>query len=316
MKLWTSVSLLATASLLSAGCQSSQETFATPAAAADRLVAATAARDASALKSLLGSRMSELGSGDPEQDKADFQRFSAALEREHKLIESPDGTMLLEVGGEGWTFPAPIIPDGKKWRFDTAAGIEELTDRRVGDNEISTIAACRYYVDAQHAFFDADPDHDGVKTYAQRIVSTEGHRDGLYWPDQPGEPESPLGPQIQAAVAAGDLKANSPRPGYLGYRYKILKAAGPGAPGGAKSYLDPAGHLTGGFALIAWPVDYGHSGVMTFLVGPDGKVHERNLGASGNATATATTDYDPAAPWKPVQDSDKSSVMPISSPVK
>jgi Protein of unknown function (DUF2950) len=306
--------LILPVSLLAVGCQSRQETFATPQAAVDRLAAATVAQDGHAIKAILGEQVGELGSGNAEQDALDFQRFAAAMAREHTLNVRPDGTQVLQVGGTGWTFPAPLVSDGKRWRFDTAAGVEEMLNRRVGDNELATIAACRYIVEAELAYFAADPDNDSVKSYAARIVSTEGRHDGLYWPSEPGQPESPLGPRITAAVASGNLRPDSRHSGYKGYHYHILKSAGPDAPGGARPYVDANGRMTGGFAVIAWPADYSRSGVMSFLVGPDGVVYEADLGPDTAATAKAIEAYNPDAQWKPVQDSDSRSVTPVASP--
>jgi hypothetical protein len=187
--------------------------------------------------------------------------------------------------------PIPILKRGNGWAFDPRAGADEIRTRRVGRNELDAVQAALAYVDAQNEYAAQDRDSDGRPEFAQRIVSTPGKQDGLYWAALPGEPESPLGP-----LFAGDAPGSD---GYHGYRFHILKAQGPNAPGGARNYV-VNGHMTEGFALVAWPARYGETGVKTFIVGRDGQVYEKNLGPKTDAIARAMTRFDPDASWSKV----------------
>ena len=213
----------------------------------------------------------------------------------------PDGRLYLAVGEQGWVFPAPMVNESGRWRFDTEQGIEAIYDRRIGQNELSVIRACNGYVRAQQAYFEMDPDGDGVKTFAQKLRSTPGQRDGLWWPDAPDAPQSPLGPLVAAAVSRGEAQdfAEMPteRQPYRGYYFKPLLRQGASASGGAKEYVDADGRMTGGFALIAWPAEYGTTGVMSFIVSQDGVVFERDLGETTSQVAEQTAEFDPGAGW-------------------
>lgn len=288
------------------GCaQSSQPqqlTFDTPEDAARALYQATQSRNREELERIFGPELAELASGSERQDDADFQRFSAAFDRKWALQEEPDGRYYLAVGEQAWVFPAPIVADNGRWRFDTERGIEDVLDRRIGQNELSAINVCDAYVRAQQEYFAMDPDGDGVKTYAQTLRSTPGQRDGLWWPDSEDGPQSPLGPLVASAVARGETadlpQQNGTRQPYRGYYFKQLLRQSSNANGGERAYLDSAGRMTSGFALIAWPAEYGTTGVMSFMVSQDGVVFQRDLGEQTSEVAEQTAEFDPGAGWK------------------
>jgi hypothetical protein len=277
--------------------------FATPDAAAQALIEAAAAEGPEALLTVLGPDLADLVSGDPVADAADRRwfvenaRLSAQIED-----ETPDSAWLV-IGPEDWPFPIPLFKDEQGWYFDTAAGADEILNRRIGRNELFTLATLRAIVEAQREYAAADPQGAGKPAYARFILSSPGQRDGLYWPTQPGEPQSPLGPAIAEAAAMGyDITPSreGPRP-FHGYFYQILTAQGDQAPGGAQNYLE-ADRLTGGFGLLAWPASYGESGIMTFQVNQRGLVYERDLGEDTAALAPAIEAYDPGEGWLPAVD--------------
>jgi hypothetical protein len=287
------------------GCASGsrQLNFSTPEAAAEALHDACRNRDRDQLKRIFGPEMEKLASGNPRQDQADFQRFAAAFDRKWALMRESDDQAYLVVGEQAWQFPAPIVNDNGKWRFDTGRGIEDMDDVRLGNNELSAIRACDAYVQAQHEYFDMNPEGGVVKSYAAKIRSSPGRRDGLWWPDSPDAPQSPLGPLVAAAVQRGELETSAAqgRQPYRGYYFKPLVRQSAGANGGAKEYVDASGRMTNGFGLIAWPAVYNKTGVMTFIVSQDGVVFQRDLGAetarvAENAVAFDSSGWDPLAP--------------------
>jgi hypothetical protein len=205
-----------------------------------------------------------------------------------------------------------------KWRFDTAAGKDEILNRRIGQNELDVIQVCNAIVDAEREYAQRDPQGTGLPVYADRVISDEGQRNGLYWKTSENEEPSPLGPLVAAAVKEGygmrKSAAEAPKP-YHGYYYRLLKEQGPNAPGGAMNYVIK-GKLIGGFAVMAYPADYGNSGIMSFIVNQDGVVYQRDLGPESASVATATTAYDPGPDWKKVdqgQPSDQSPMQPAST---
>jgi len=202
---------------------------------------------------------------------------------------------IVHIGRDDWPFPIPIVREGDGWRFDTAAGKEELLNRRIGRNEITTIAVCRTYVDAQKEFARR------FHVYAQSFRSTPGKQDGLYW-EATDHDASPLGPLVASATAEGyqhGEAGDAPSP-YHGYLFRILTKQGAGAPGGVKDYVKD-GRMTGGFALVAWPAEHGSSGVMTFLVSEQGVVFQKDLGDGTTEAAKAITAYDPDGSWEPTR---------------
>lgn len=301
--------LVALVALAAGGCATkvdpnAQTVFISPHQAARMLADAARARDAAAVRQMFGPQFEQIASGgDALQDDGDFQRFAAAYDRRHEVRAITPSRSILIVGEHGWVFPAPIVYAPGGWHFDAVAGMEEMTNRRIGRNELGAIDACRAYVAAQRQYYAMDPDGDGVPAYAMQVLSDPGRRNGLYWPDDPaaGVPMSPLGPRF-AGASPEALRPNAAtgRRNYRGYYYKILRQQAGSAPGGAGSYVDESGRMTRGFALIAWPAEYGKTGVMSFCVGPDGVVYQGDLGPAGDAVANRVTAYDPAG-WTPVR---------------
>jgi hypothetical protein len=279
-----------------------QRYFQGPGAALDALVGAVRTGDAKTLNAIFGPGSESLrASGDPVADKAALKKFlDAAEERSELNYASPD-RVLFSFGEDDWPFPIPLVKSGKGWSFDTAAGKEEMVNRRIGRNELHAIAVMREMVEAQGEYAAADPTGSGVRQYAQKIVSSKGARDGLYWPAEAGGGESPLGELIAVAVKEGYSAADKSKPTpYHGYYFRILKAQGKRAPGGAKSYVTD-GKMTGGFAVLAWPAEYGAGGVKSFLVNQQGILFEKDLGPDTEKLAAATTEYDPDDSWDPVR---------------
>jgi hypothetical protein len=279
-----------------------QDVFATPDAGVTALIAATRADQKAELLKILGPQAEKLvHSGDKVADKNTRARITAAYDKAHKLETEDDGRQVLVVGEEEWPMPIPLVYVGSGWQFDTAAGMDEILNRRIGRNELNVIEVCRTYVDAQREFAAQHKLGDHGHEYAQRFVSTEGKQDGLYWPTAEGQPESPFGPLIATATAEGySDKALGKLTPYHGYYYKILKAQGPHAPTGAKDYMVD-GHMTRGFALVAFPARYGDSGVMTFIVNRHGIVFEKNLGPATAKIAARITTFDPDDSWHVVR---------------
>jgi hypothetical protein len=266
-----------------------QDAFATPEAAASAFVDAIARNDEDAMRKVLGADWRRyIPTVDIDQD--DVYAFLAAYAKSSKVLRDGADKAQLAVGSNDWTLPIPIVRRGDSWRFDTRAGAEEMRVRRIGRNELSAMQAALAYYDAQREYATQDRNGDGVLEYAQLIISTPGKRDGLYWAALIGEPESPLGPLF------GDEKTGD---SYHGYHFRILKAQGPGARGGAYDYRIK-GRMTAGFALIAWPAKYGDTGVMSFMVSHDGQLYEKNLGPGTDAIARGITRFDPDATWRKV----------------
>ena len=276
-----------------------QRHFASLDEAVQALIDALRSGDKKAMLAVLGSDAnSVVSSGDAVSDRRARERFVAAYDDKHRL-EAGGGKVVLIVGPEDFPFPIPIVPDGPDWRFDTAAGKEEIVNRRIGQNELNTIQVCLAYVDAQREYYASDPDGDALLQYARKFASSEGKRDGLYWPTKPGEPPSPLGPLVARARGEGYAKRSANPVAYWGYHYRILTAQGKDAPGGAYDYL-AHGKLMGGFALVAYPAQYGVSGVMTFIVNQDGVVYQKNLGPNSAAIARAMKQFNPDSTWQKV----------------
>jgi len=282
--------------------QPKQKTFASPEEAVKALIDAAKAGNTKELSAIFGpAGRKTLSSGDAVQDREDREKFLKAYEVKNALVQDGDSKAVLHVGTEEWSFPIPIVKKGGKWSFDTKKGKEELTNRRIGRNELNTIQTCLAYVDAQREYVAKDRDGDGFFEYAQKFVSTPGKKDGLYWETKPGEEESPFGDLFVKATSEGYKKTgNKPVP-YHGYFFKILKAQGSNAPGGAYDYI-VNGSMIGGFGMVAYPARYGASGVMTFVVNHDGIVYEKNLGKDTAKIAQTIKLFDPDKTWKKVKD--------------
>ncbi len=277
--------------------------YATPDEAIQALLDAVASGESGALAKVLGTEPGELGSGDPIADANALEEFLAVAEAVNiEQAEGDEDLAIVTMGEDEWPFPVPLVRDAQGWYFDAATGKEEIFNRRIGRNELSTIETMRAYVQAQDEYAGEDRNGDGVKEYARRLMSTAGARDGLYWPTAEGEPESPMGPLIAEAVGEGYKpgQGGGSKP-FHGYLFRALTAQGENAPGGAKEYLVD-GHLTGGFALLAYPAEYGNSGVMSFLVNQSGIVYEADLGPETATAAAAITAYNPGEGWTAVTD--------------
>lgn len=276
-----------------------QKTFASPEDAAKELIAALQSGDAKAMLDVLGAGSGKVvQSGDPVADKASGERFVQAYEEANRLEKSGDVRAVLSVGKDFWPFPIPIVKEAASWRFDARQGQEEILNRRIGRNELSTVQAVLAYVDAQREYYLRNPQGDSLLHYAQRFGSTPGKRDGLYFPTKAGERPSPLGPLFSAAKAEGYAKSEGGAPiSYHGYRYRILRGQGASAEGGAYDYV-AQGRMIGGFALVAWPASYANSGVMTFIVNHAGVVYEKDLGPDTAALVQKITRYNPDKSWK------------------
>ena len=233
-----------------------------------------------------------IASGDRSADQAMRKNFVAAYEQAAKFDRDGDAKATLLLGEKEFPFPFPLVKEGARWRFDAKTGAEEIVARRVGDNELAAMRVCLAYVDAQREYVLKDRDSAGFLVYAQKLASTPGKRDGLYWDTKDGEPRSPFGPI--AVQAQG--RASEERNAYHGYRYKILTGQGSDAPGGAYDYV-VRGRMIGGFALVAYPVRWGVSGVVTFMVNHDGAVYEKNLGQNTGEIAAKLTLFNPDSTW-------------------
>lgn len=274
--------------------QQRQRAFDSPAAAVSAIFAAARSNDEPAMLLVLGPDGKRIvSSGDATEDAAARANFVHKYDQMHRLVKEPDGTLTLYVGAENWPMPIPIVQSGRAWYFDTAAGEREILYRRIGRNELSAIRVCEQLAAAEKEYYST---HHGE--YARHIFSTPDRHDGLYWKVASGGPQSPIGPLVAAAVAAGYDPGHqgTPTP-YRGYYYHILTQQGASAPGGARSYL-VGGSMTGGFAFVAYPAVYRSSGVMTLIVRRDGIVYQKDLGIKTDATAKAMTEYDPGPGWQ------------------
>ncbi len=280
--------------------KSGQEVFSSPEEAAGAFIQAIRNKDTGKLRAILGPSGRDLiSSGDDVADAEAGNRVVKMYEEKNQIAKTKDGKAILELGNGNWPLPLPIVEKKGKWLFDTKAGREEILNRGIGRNELGTIQVCRSYVVAQREYAAQPHDASGLLAYAQKFLSEEGKQDGLYWQTKPGEPESPMGIFMVAAYKEGYRKGEKQSP-YHGYFYKILKAQGKHAPGGAYDYV-ANGRMIGGFAIIAYPAKYGVSGIMTFIVNQDGEVYEKNLGPKTDAVARAMKLYDPDKSWKKVK---------------
>lgn len=284
---------------------SSQLSYATPDEAVAALVAAARAHDQATLLAIFGPNSEKLvSSGDRYADQERQTRFVTAYDAKHALVPTGDGRMQLDVGPNDWPMPIPIAQTGGRWHFDTATGSEEIINRRIGRDELSAIQVALTYVNAQKDYFERQKQQTGTGAYAQRMISTRGHQDGLYWPAAAGTADSPFAALVAQAEAEGYPAPGAENGGrripYQGYYFRILKSQGPDAPGGALNYIS-AGRMIGGFALIAWPAIYGSSGIMTFQVNQDGVVFQKDLGEGTAETAARITEFDPDLSWARVE---------------
>lgn len=285
---------------LAGGAQSlQQKTFSTPTAALEALLAAARTGDSKELLTILGEAAeATLYSGDAVQDQQARRRFLAAYDTAHELKRAANGQLILEIGQDQWEFPFPLVQQNSRWRFDTVIGANEVINRRVGENELATLQSCAAFVDAQREYYRLNPQRDPLMHFAQKLVSTQGRKDGLYWPASESETPSPLGEAFARARGEGYF-LNPPQKAdpYHGYVYKLLTRQGPHAKGGAYDYM-AGDKLLGGFALLAFPVEYYSSGVMSFIVNHDGVIYSKDLGAETFKLASKIDAFDPDSSWK------------------
>jgi hypothetical protein len=285
---------------LAAPAKETNRTFATPEQAVASLATAARAEDQEALHSIFGPALEDIENPDRVQATNDLATFAAALDQSFRINHDSNTKCVLEVGTNGWLFPIPIVQRDGHWFFDTEAGQEELLNRRIGRNELATLQVMRAYVEAQREYASRDRDGDDVLEYAQKLNSSPGTHDGLYWPPGPDGEISPLGPFVAYAQGEGyELNSSGedsvPGP-FHGYFYKILTRQGKHAPGGKYDFIIN-GNMIGGFAMVAWPARYGDSGIMTFIVNQQGRVYQKDLGPKTAKLAFSMNAYDPDPTW-------------------
>ena len=279
--------------------QKGQKTFGSAQEAADALVAAAKSSNEGALLAILGPDGKEIiSSGDAAEDEANRTNFAKKYEEMHRLVAEPDGMTMLYIGAENWPWPVPLVNKNGSWYFGTEAGKQEILYRRVGRNEMAAIRVCQELVAAQNEYFAKEHNE-----YAQKLASDEGKQDGLYWASADKQSESPIGPLVaNAGVTNGAPKnLHTPPAPFHGYYFRIVTRQGKNAPGGTADYI-VGGKMTGGFAFVAYPAEYRNSGVMTFIVGKDGVVYEKDLGKKTDAAAKSIKAYDPDSSWKKSQE--------------
>jgi len=303
LRLWAllrRLMLALTLALPLAATAAPQQTFATPEAAVDALMAALKADSDAAMLSIFGDDYKHLIiQDDRAAASATRAKVFASMQTLRVLRESGPDRRLLLIGDEAWPLPIPIVRNGDRWRFASELGADEILNRRIGANERNAIYVLRAFVDAQRTFAAVDRDGDGVRQYARKLASTPGKRDGLYWTADPakGEEMSPFGPLI--AESAAYLEGHAVGDPYRGYRFRILTRQGAYAAGGAYDYLIN-GRLIGGFAMVAYPAEWGETGVMSFIVNHNGKIFEKNLGKDSAVVGAKMTAFDPGPGWKVV----------------
>ncbi len=277
------------------------ENFSSPEDAVKALSSAVDNKDSQALGEIFGGAIEEIKNPDRVQATNEFNTFAASLAATNRLVYESEARCVLEVGPDAWPFPVPIVKNDGKWFFDTAAGKEEILNRRIGSNELATLQVVRACVDAEREYAGQDRDGSGVLKYAQRFLSRPGTKDGLHWPPEADGETSPLGPLAAEAQSEGygqQSKDNKTRPQpYHGYYFKILTRQGKHAPGGKYDYVIN-GNMIGGFAIVAWPAEYGRSGIMTFIVNQQGLIYQKDLGPDTGKAAPAIKRYDPDTSWQ------------------
>lgn len=306
VRLLSKITILAGAAMLILALSSfaqAQQRFKTPEEAVETLIKAARSGDSKSVVSILGPGSQELvSSGDPVEDANVRQEYLAAYDAGHRIIAEPGKPSVLVIGPNDWPFPIPMVQRDGQWIFDVPAGREEVLARRIGRNELSTMKAMLAYWDAQQDYADMNKSKSGQAVYAQRIISSPGKKDGLYWPTSGNEPPSPLGEAVAAATQLG-YRPGAGEP-YHGYRFKILLRQGPTAPGGAVDYV-VKGDMIGGFAAVAYPAEYGNSGIMTFIINHEGDIYEKDLGDRTARIASRMTSFSPDHTWKKVVDTEK-----------
>jgi hypothetical protein len=283
-----------------------QKTFDTPNAAANAVIEAVKKNDVNELMAIFGPKGKPIvSSGDPTRDKTSGARFLELVQRGKRVDVSPfdygEAILTVGTGDDEWPFPVPIRMSKGKWHFDSEEGSLEILARRIGENELDAISACLGFSESQEEYASVQHDKSGSLQYAQRIISTPGKQDGLYWKNADGTAGGPIGETIAKAISEGYTSKSEP---YHGYHYRVLKAQGPAAPGGARSFV-VGGAMIGGYALIAWPAEYGNSGIQTFIIGNDQILYEKDLGPNTARLVEAIKTYNPDSTWTEVIDVDQ-----------
>ena len=277
-----------------------QKTFNSAAEATDAFALAVQNHDEATMLAILGPSGRDLiSSGDPVADKNRQDTFAAKYHASHQFASAGDGRTFLYIGTQNWPTPIPLRQNGSQWYFDTDYGKLEILYRRIGADELNVIKVCAAIADAQRDYYATLHDGASEHQYAQKFRSTEGAQDGLYWEVKAGaQPESPLGPLVAEAASEGYQRHTTSQPHpFHGYVYRMLTSQGANAPGGARSYIVD-GKMTGGFAVVAYPVSYRDSGVMTFIINQDGQVYQKDLGPHTDQIASEMVSYDPDATWQ------------------
>jgi len=298
---WLLLALIVSLAACNKSDNSSVKLFASPDDAGSGLLEAAKSGDLNAVLAVFGPESKDtIFSGDAVQDKTTVERFVAAYGTMHRWRKMPDGAQILIIGADNFAFPIPLKKNGGgQWFFDTAAGKDEILARRVGRNELAVIDVCGALADAQAEYFSAPHNGASTKQYALKFISDTGQQNGLYWDSPQDQPKSPLGPLVAFATDEGySVKPNSHAP-FHGYYFHMLARQGAGAPGGAKDYVVD-GKMAGGFAFVAYPAEYGNSGVMTFIINQDGVLLQKDLGKATTETAKAMTEFNPDPSWSPV----------------
>lgn len=295
MKTFITSTLLAASCILPALAQETgQRTFATPEEASKALVEVVNKGDLPALVALVGSNAKAIiTTGDAAEDAANHEAFLKACNEKLQLVSLSDSLRMMVIGVQNFPVPLPLVKKKQGWYFDGVLGLEEVRARRIGKNELSVIRACEAYTQAQRSYAAMDPDGSGIAQYADRFLSAPGKHDGLFWTPAPGEAGSPLGPFMAEAGKTGADAGKA----FHGYFYRILTGQGPSAPGGAYSYVIN-GHMVAGHALVAYPANYGHSGIMTFLVGPGGAIYQQDLKDRTAELGASMKTFNPGSGWK------------------
>ena len=304
--LWTLAMLLAMAALptgiFAASPEPAQRLYSSPEEVRQTLIKAVQGKDHAELKMIFGPVTQDLEPGDPVEQANEFDHFARHVGEGIEVVKEGEGKAILVIGAEKWPFPVPIVKKGDNWLFDTAAGREEILNRRIGHNELLAVQVCRAYADAQREYYGmAEPDGDQIPKYAQHMISRPGKKNGLYWPTAAGEKESPLGLLVAKAKEEGYMLPrkegeHGPRP-FHGYYFHILKGQGKNAPGGKFNYIIN-GNMVAGYALVAYPARRGVSGVMTFIINQRGRVYEKDLGPKTAEIARKMKQYNPNLTWK------------------
>jgi hypothetical protein len=276
------------------------QTFATPEAAVAALAVAANAQDTNALRLIFGPASADIENPDRVQAAGEYRAFAEAVAQDQRIVRESDSKCVLKVGHDFWPFAVPIVKKDGQWFFDTVAGIDEILSRRIGKNELSTLQALRGCAEAQREYAAKDRDGDLVLEYAQKLASKPGTKDGLYWPSDLDGEISPLGPLFALAQEEGYLmkakEEGAAREPFHGYFFKVLTRQAKSAPGGKYDYLIN-GNMIGGFAIVAWPAEYGETGIMTFIVNQLGTVYQKDLGPKTAKIAAAMKEYDPDKTW-------------------